>query len=123
MKPKAISRGDTTLGIYWRRTHLVFFSPSRPWGNGSSYGGHLCFKLSSGHWWHLIVRLFHKAEPIQGAIGCWQWEVEQYESAKRKADPAGGNRLTVKRFVRLRIGLGGRPSTQPVPPFAQRNSM
>lgn len=108
VRPKAISRGATTFGVYWRRTHLIFFSPCRPWGNGSSWGAHLRWHRASGNWWHVVVRLFHRAEPIPGATGCWQWEVEQFETKKASRDPGGGNRLTIKRFIRLRIGLGGK---------------
>lgn len=107
MKPKAFSRGRNAVSVYWSRLHLTFFRPSKPWGNGSSYGVHIRFHRRKGTWRHFILRLFHRAEPIPGARGCWQWEAEHHEAIRAKSPDGGGNRLTVKCFIRLRIGLGG----------------
>lgn len=107
MRPRSWHRGRNAASVYWTRLHVTAFRPSRPYGNGSSYGLHVRFHRRVGTWRHFIVRLFHRAEPIPGARGCWQWEAEHFESLRAKSTSGAGNRVTVKAFIRLRIGLGG----------------
>jgi hypothetical protein len=97
-----------TIGCYWDNRHVILFKRREPWGSGSAWGAHTRVRLRNGEWRQTIVRFFEKAKPIPGATGAWKCEFEQYRSEKAVG---GRDRTTIKRFLRVKWGLGGKSNS------------
>jgi hypothetical protein len=103
-----LRRSSNAISLYARNTHLSVFKPAKTSGMYSEWGFHLKHRRrSDGTWLHTVVRLFERAKPIPGARGCWKWEAQQYRTRSPKGLGTARNRVTIKRFVRLKVGLGG----------------
>jgi len=101
-----LKRTENTLGYYGDDVHVIFFKPRQRYGHSSSFGFHIRRRVGIRRWRQYVLRLFEKPDPVPGGIGCWKWEYQQYDT-KKPASDVGGNRLTIKKFLRLKIGLGG----------------
>jgi hypothetical protein len=95
------------VAFYGRDRHLSFFRPVKSHGRYSEWGFHYKRRGRDGTWKHQVLRLFEKATPLPGGKGCWKCEWSSYRTKKAKGHRTSGNRLTIKRFVRLKVGYGG----------------
>jgi hypothetical protein len=101
------------LSLYAKDTHLSIFKPATAHGMYSEWGFHLKRRGADRTWRHYVLRLFEKATPVPGGRGCWKCELVSYRTRKAKGNGSSGNRLTIKRFVRLKVGYGGtKPTSQ-----------
>lgn len=106
-----LSKSENSIGLYGDDLHVIFFRPRNDYGNSSSWGFHVRRRVGIRRWRHYILRLFERSDPIPGGIGCWKWEAQQYDTKKASSD-VSGNRLTIKKFIRIKVGLGGEKPRQ-----------
>lgn len=100
--------------LIWRNRHAVLFgySGSRDRRGKPSCG--LALKLK-GHafgrpaWRHLHIGM-HGAGTVRGR-GCWTFEIQTYRTA-----PDPKTRVSIKAFVRVKVGLGGKLAPSPFQP-------
>ena len=88
-----------------RSDNVQFFAyrPQHDFGRNSAYG--LTLRVRRGRIWrHLTIRLHSRSRPLDNADarGCWTYEVVTWRSG-----PKMHQRVSVKAFVRLKVGLGG----------------
>lgn len=88
--------------------HIYGFRPKKSYGAESAYGFAIKKRLDKQKniWWQFHLRIHKKAKPIPGGIGCYTYEAESWKSVGIGA-AVQKHRITVKRFIRLKIGLGG----------------
>lgn len=106
--PRIVRKGNC-CGLIWKDTHLYFFRPSNDHGAYSAWGFHHRVRLEKKRWRHIILRLGARGKSHRpGMRGSWTYELQSYETTRAATELAGGNtRLTYKRFIRFKIGLGG----------------
>lgn len=89
--------------------HLYGFTPKNPHGPFSCYG--IAWKRRTNKikdiWLHNHIRLHRKAKPIPGGIGCYTYEWESWYTDGHSAS-TDKRRITVKKFIRFKVGLGGK---------------
>jgi hypothetical protein len=92
----------STVGCYWDDRHVILFKRRVPSGPGSAWGIHIRVRLRNREWHHTVARFFEKSRPIPGGRGAWKCEVLQYKTE----GVSGSSRTSIKRFLRVKWGLG-----------------
>lgn len=81
------------------------------WRNGG-FGCHLRVRRRDGLWRHNRLTLFEPVRPRKGR-GAWKWEWDSWLTAEANGGSKSRHvwRFGVKSFVRIKVGLGGKPRT------------
>ena len=85
--------------LYWPHAHLFLF------GSGLFRGFHFRYRAKTGLWRHHRVAVFDPGRTPPRGRGVWTWEWCSWLT--EKAMSPQNQRIGLKAFVRLKIGLGG----------------
>lgn len=102
------------MGIVGRDRHLYLFRPALKHGSYSAWGFHHRRRLRDGSWGHVILRLAARGATVEaGQRGTLTWELQTYRT-RFASSSRPGNRLTFKRYFRVKVGKGGTKHPTPV---------